>query len=155
VIVAVFALAGLDPYIGLASTMIGLGTLGIVALQAMAAFAVVAFFRRRDDGHWFGQAVAPTLGGIGLAVAVALTAFNFRVLTNSSSWLLNALPMVYLVAAVGGVGYATWLRNHRRAVFDGIAESTFRQILVGTPEPAPSPFEPFAEPERGRHFDDE
>jgi amino acid transporter len=136
-VVGLFALAGLDPYIGLASTMIGLGTLGIVALQALAAFAVVGFFRRREDRHWFTTGLAPALGGLGLAVAVALTAFNFRVLSNSGSWLLNALPAVYLVAAAGGVGYATWLRRHRRAVFDAIAESTFRQILVGSPDPRP------------------
>ncbi|HEY6798805.1 MAG TPA: APC family permease [Kineosporiaceae bacterium] len=138
-VVGLFALAGLDPYIGLASTMIGLGTLGIVALQAMAAFAVVGFFRRRDDAHWFATRLAPGVGGVGLAVAVALTAFNFRVLSNSDSLILDALPGLYLVAAIAGIGYATWLRRNRREVFDGIAESTFRQILVGTPDPAPGP----------------
>jgi amino acid transporter len=138
-VVGLFALAGLDPYIGLASTMIGPGTLGIVALQAPAAFTVVGFFRHRDDRHWLTTRLAPAVGGLGLAVAVALTAFNFRVLSNSDSLILNTLPGLYLVAAVAGIGYATWLRRHRRDVFDGIAESTFRQILVGSPGPVPDP----------------
>jgi amino acid transporter len=136
VIVLLFAVAGLDPYIGLASSMIGLGTLGIVALQALAAFSVVAYFRREGGGHWFGSGIAPALGGIGLAGAVLLTAVNFRVLSNSGAWLLNALPVIYLLAAVVGVGYARWLRRTRREIYDAIAGDTFREILIG-PESLP------------------
>src|SRR5262249_471323 len=45
IVVGVFALAGLDPYVNLATTMLGLGTLGIIVLQAGAGLATVAFFR--------------------------------------------------------------------------------------------------------------
>ena len=48
VVVAIFVLLGLDPYIGLASTMIGLGTTGIVLLQALAGIAVISFFVARN-----------------------------------------------------------------------------------------------------------
>ena len=108
-VVALFAVGGLDPYIGLASTMIGFGTLGIVALQAMAAFAVVAFFARRGEGRRFSTGVAPCVGGLGLTVAVVLVAADFRLLSNSDSWVLNALPALYGIIAVAGAVYATWL----------------------------------------------
>ncbi len=136
-IVAVFALAGLSPYVGLASTMIGFGTFGIVALQAFAAFAVVMFFRRRDDGNWFRTGVAPFVAGCILILVVILTAMNFHVLTNSNSPLLNALPLVYVVAAVGGIAYAIFLKKHKPHVYDGIAGDTMRSILIGTAETMP------------------
>jgi len=134
-VVLVFALAGLDPYIGLASTMIGFGTLGIVALQAMAAFAVVAFFARRGAGRRFSTGVAPLLGGLGLTAAVVLVATDFRLLTNSDAWALDALPALYGVVVVGGAGYAAWLRRHRPEVFDAVAGPAVREALAATPEP--------------------
>ncbi len=137
VIVAVFAIAGLSPYIGLASTMIGLGTFGIVTLQAAAAFAIVAFFWRRTDSHWLRTGVAPLIAGLVLSSVVVLTALNFNLLTNSDSPWLNALPAVYLLAAIGGVCYATYLRKRRPAIYDGIAGDTMRTILVGPAETAP------------------
>jgi amino acid transporter len=136
-VVGVFALAGLSPYVGLASTMIGFGTFGIVALQAFAAFAVVAFFRRHGDGHWFRTGVAPFVAGCVLVIVVILTALNFHVLTNSNSKLLNALPVVYLVAALGGVAYALYLKRSKPNVYEGIAGDTMRSILIGTAETLP------------------
>jgi len=44
-----FAIGGADPYLLLGTSMGGLGTLGIVALQASAAVAVIGYFRRRRD----------------------------------------------------------------------------------------------------------
>jgi len=137
VVVAMFALAGLDPYVGLASTMIGFGTLGIVALQAFASFAVVGYFRRHGGGQWLRTTLAPLLAGLGLTTAVALTALHFDALTNSGSPLLTALPALYLVAAVLGVAYARWLRSHRPEIFAGIAGGTIRDLLVGADSPDP------------------
>jgi amino acid transporter len=137
IIVAVFALAGLSPYVGLASTMIGFGTFGIVALQAFAAFAVVAFFRRVGDGHWFKTGIAPFVAGCVLVVVVILTALNFSVLTNSSSVILNSLPVVYLLAAIGGLLYARYLKRRQPKIYEGIAGNTMRSILIGTAETLP------------------
>lgn len=137
VVVAIFALAGLSPYIGLASTMIGLGTFGIVLLQACAAFAIVAFFRRYGGGQWFRTGVAPAVAGLVLGSVVVLTALNFNLLTNSDSILLNALPLVYLLAAIGGVCYAAYLKRRRPEIYAGIASDTMRQILIGTAETKP------------------
>ncbi len=48
-VVAAFAIAGLDPYLNLAASMVGLSTLGVVLLQVLAAVSIVAFFRRRGE----------------------------------------------------------------------------------------------------------
>ena len=73
------------------------------------AFAVVAFFARRGEGWRFSTGVAPCVGGLGLTVAVVLVAADFRLLSNSDSWVLNALPALYGIIAVAGAVYATWL----------------------------------------------
>ena len=52
VVVGAFALAGMDPYYNLATSATGVGTLGVLTLQALAAAAVVGYFRRvRGDGN--------------------------------------------------------------------------------------------------------
>jgi amino acid transporter len=131
IVVTVFVVLGLDPYIGLASTMIGLGTTGIVLLQALAGMAVVAFFIARGSGHWFTTRLAPALGSLGCFVAVVLTAAHFSVLTNSSSAILNRLPMIYPVALVAGVIFGTYLKRNRADVYSGIAGDEVRNILMG------------------------
>jgi amino acid transporter len=121
VVVAAFAAGGLDPYTSLATSLLGLGTLGIVALQAAAAVAVVGFFRRRDDGHWWRTVLAPLIGAAGLIASTVLLVDNFPLLTGTSATAVNALPWLLAAAAVGGLGYALWLRRGRPAVYRGIA----------------------------------
>ncbi|MEU9670762.1 hypothetical protein AB0E25_35350 [Streptomyces bobili] len=50
VAVAGFALAGRDPCTGMSTTILGLGTLGIVALQAVAALSALGIARRPGWG---------------------------------------------------------------------------------------------------------
>jgi amino acid transporter len=131
VVVAVFVLLGLDPYIGLASTMIGLGTTGIVLLQALAGMAVIAFFRSLGTGNWFTTRVAPAIGSFGCFVAVVLTTAHFSVLTNSNSAFLNRLPMIYAVALVIGIVFGTYLKRNRPKIYSEIAGDEVRNILMG------------------------
>ncbi len=62
VVIGAFAAAGLNPYTTLATSMIGLGTLGIVSLQAATSVAVIGFFRNRPDRSWWRTLVAPGPG---------------------------------------------------------------------------------------------
>ena len=113
VVVAGFALAGLDPYVNLSTSMVGLGTLGIVVLQGAAALSVVGFFRRRPDRHWWRTLLAPLLGLAGLTAAVVLLVANFSLVTGTRAAVVNLLPWTLVLAAVGGIGYAWWLRRNR------------------------------------------
>ncbi|MEW1638815.1 APC family permease [Streptomyces sp. NPDC093801] len=106
----VFALAGAHPYTTLATTMLALGTVGIVALQAAVAVAVLVFFRRHPDAHWWRTRLAPALALAGLAGALWLLLDNFALVTGTDSAWVNRIPWLMVAAALGGLGYAGWLR---------------------------------------------
>jgi amino acid transporter len=124
VVVICFALAHLDPYLNLAASMIALGTLGIVAMQAGAALSVPAFFARHGGGQWFRTYLAPSVAAVVLALAVVLTATHYDTLTSTSSRAVNSLPWLYVLAIGGGLAYAAYLRRRRPDVYSELAQSS-------------------------------
>jgi amino acid transporter len=121
VLVAAFAIAGLDPYVNLSTSMAGLGTLGIIVLQAGAAVSVVPFFWRHRERHWWRTVLAPMLGAAGLVTAAVLLVRNFAVMTGTTNPVVTALPWLLLAAAVAGLGYALLIRAARPDVYRGLA----------------------------------
>lgn len=113
VIAGIFAAAGLDPYLNMATSMLGVGTLGIVVLQAMASVSVLGFFRNRPDRHWWHTMLAPVLGTAGLVTATVLIVQNFSVLTGTTNPVVSALPWLVAAAGAGGIAYALWMRARR------------------------------------------
>jgi amino acid transporter len=137
-IVAIFALAGLHPYVNLATSMLGLGTLGVVALQCAAAVSVLGFFRNRQDRHWWRTGLAPALGLLGLGTAGVLLVQNFAIVTGTTSAIVNLLPWLLALAAVAGVAYALWMRSNDPQRYDAIAVTPARpeeEIAPLWPEP--------------------
>jgi amino acid transporter len=68
VIVAVFAIAKLDPYTTLFTWFTGIGALGMIITQCIASVSVFVFFRRnRLDRRLWQTAIAPLLAVAGLA----------------------------------------------------------------------------------------
>ena len=130
VVCALFAIARLDPYTSLATSMLALGTLGIVLLQASAAASVLAFFRNRPDRHWWRTVLGPLLGLAGLVTATVLLVQNFSLVTGTDSAVVNALPWLIVVAAIGGVGYGLWIRSARPERYAGLAAEPARQSAV-------------------------
>jgi amino acid transporter len=126
-VIGTFAVAGLNPYTNLATSMIGLGTLGIVALQGATSLAVIGFFRNRSDRHWWRTFVAPGLGAVGLITGVILLVRNFSVLTGTHNVVVSALPWLLPAAVIGGVGYALWLRSSHPARYAGLATTAIRE----------------------------
>jgi amino acid transporter len=118
---ALFALAGLDPYTNLATSMLGLGTLGIVVLQAAAALSVLGFFARRTDRHWWRTVLAPLLGLAGLLYAAVLLVMKFPLVTGTDSAVVNALPWAMGIVALAGIGYGLWLRRNRPERYAALA----------------------------------
>ncbi len=103
-LVAVFALVGADPYLGIYTSLGGLFTVGIVAMQGAVAVTVVVFFRRRRDGRIWKTLVAPAIGAVGLLTATALIIANYSVLTGTEDIIPNLLPWsIPLAFAVGFV----------------------------------------------------
>ena len=121
IVIGAFAIAGADPYLTVTTAMLGLGTIGIIVLQAAAAFSVVGFFRSHPERYWWKTVLAPLLGGVGLVIALVLASINYRTLTGSRSAVVNSLPWLLVVAGLGGLGYGFWLRSSRRGVYNAIA----------------------------------
>ena len=132
VVVTAFFLAGLDPYLSLAASMVGLSTLGIVLLQAAAAISIIAFFRRRSDGDLWRTVIAPMIGAIGLVVAAGLLMANYSTLTGTKSWWVNGLPILLVAVAVAGLFYAMWVRRARPGVYRELAGTQLRHSAVRT-----------------------
>ncbi|MCS5784703.1 hypothetical protein LNO02_16375 [Klebsiella variicola subsp. variicola] len=68
-IVLLFFITGKDPYADIYTLLALLGTMGIMIVQALCAFAVIVYFHGNKEnigkGHWFKTGVAPLLGGDG------------------------------------------------------------------------------------------
>lgn len=115
IVVIGFALAGEDPYLKMGVPLYGVGVIGIVALQALASFAVVRFLNAHPEGESrLATVVAPLLGGTGLAVGLALMVEHYSTLTGSTAGWINELPWLLVAAAGAGVLVAL-LRRPREA----------------------------------------
>jgi len=105
VVVALFALLGLDPYLQLLIVVNSPGVIGIIALQALAGVAVVVFFVRHRgvERKWYVMpaAVLGTILMAGLLVALVSTV---EVLTGAGPEVnvpvLVATPVVFLIGVV-------------------------------------------------------
>jgi len=125
-VIGLLGLAGADPYEVIASSVVGMGTLSIVAVQAVTALAVLAFFWRRSDKQVFSGVVAPIVSCIGLAVAFVLAALHYAELTGSDNSVVNAVPLLIMVAAGAGVYAARRLRRTRPSIYAHLAETRLR-----------------------------
>ncbi|MGZ2362393.1 APC family permease, partial [Streptomyces sp. 372A] len=115
VMLAVFALLRLDPYLSMATIATGLGAMGIVLLQGAAAAAIVVYLWRNRERDRVGPFTL-TVTAVSCCVFVALTVLillNFKVLTGATSDAVYTLPVLLLLVAAGGGGKALWLRRRR------------------------------------------
>jgi amino acid transporter len=127
IVVGAFGVANADPLLTVDTSAAGIGTVGILILQAVVAVAVIRFFvKRGGPNRVWATKIAPALGGVGLASVVVLTLVNYPVLSGSPSVLINELPWVFPIVIVAGIGYALWLRRNRPSVY--------AQIGNGRPE---------------------
>jgi len=119
-VAGLFALAGLNPIETLVPAMLGFGTLSILVLQALAALAIVVWFRRRADPRWWSTFLAPGIGFLGLLAIVTLAVLNFNIVAGSEHVLILSLPLLLVLAAVGGVIYGAHLKKNRPRVYEGL-----------------------------------
>lgn len=127
--------AGLGPYVGIGTGAVGLGTVGILALQAAAAIAAFLWLGRRG-----GSPIARALslaGGLGLLAALALVLASYRLLTGLDQPWIEALPLALPLIALAGAAYARRLARRRPDVFAQLARSDYR--VGGVERTAPRP----------------
>ncbi|GAA3648901.1 APC family permease [Nocardioides ginsengisoli] len=116
-VLAGFMVANADPFAQLYSWLVGVGTLGVVLLQAVTAVAVVVFFlrKRRDRFRIWTTGVAPALGGVGLFTAAYLAIDNWAILTGATAGFPKHLPWAIAVAGVIGLVWAYLTRGSARS----------------------------------------
>ena len=109
VIVAILAVFGIDPLVGVFGSMAGVATVGMVTLMLTTSIAVLVFFIRnpeRASGRMWTTRIAPALAVLGLLGSLWLVLSNFTLVTGGSatlSTILAAIPFVGLI-----VGFLAW-----------------------------------------------
>lgn len=104
-VILAFALAQADPFLTMYLWLVGVGTLGVLVLQAAGAAAVVGYFIRqaRSRTNPWSNFIAPTLGGLGLIGAIVLAVVNFPLLTGVTEGPATWLPALLVLAALAGL----------------------------------------------------
>ena len=122
-VLAGYAISGVDAYIYLFFWITVVGGFGVLLLMVLTSIAVVAYFaRRRHRENPFQVTFAPTLAAILLGGVLVLTVAQFDVLLGvdpSSPWRW-VFPAAFLVAGVAGICWALVLRSRRPAVYRSI-----------------------------------
>ncbi len=115
-VIGASALAGLDPLVNVTTALVGLGSVGLMALLAVTALAIPLFFlKKRTMG--LSTTVAPAVGGAVMGIAVYLACLNYSSITGVDSVVVNRLPYLLGVVAIIGAIQALWLRRHRPAIY--------------------------------------
>jgi amino acid transporter len=127
VVIGAFVASGADPYTVAASSLVGLGTIAIIAVQAIAALAVLVFFWRRNDRTLWRTVIAPAVGFLGLGSAFVLAALNYSALTGTENRVVNLVPLILVIVAVAGIIVMMRLHSSRPAVYATFAEAALRR----------------------------
>ncbi|MFJ6564238.1 APC family permease [Streptomyces sp. NPDC091412] len=112
VIVGLFAVLGLDPYTTLFTWLAGIGTVGIIGAQVVAALAIFVFFRRTkvDQRPWHTR-IAPAIAAVGMIGMFIVALSSLDLLLGASTGLTALLVGLLALSAAAGTGYALWLRS--------------------------------------------
>jgi len=121
IVAGLFAVAGLSPIATLVPAMLGFGTLAVLVLQALAAISIVVWFRRQRDPRWWSTFIAPGLGFLGLTTIVVLAVVHFDIVAGSSNPLILSLPLLLVLAVIGGIVYGAVLKRNKPEVYDALA----------------------------------
>ncbi|HEY4005097.1 MAG TPA: APC family permease [Pseudonocardia sp.] len=124
-VVCVFALLGLDPYHNLLIWVNSPAVVGLIALQALTAISVVAYFVRtkpRGASRWVVPAAA--LASILLIGATLLMVKNINLITNAGPAINAVLVAVTPVSLIVGVLLAWRLRALRPDVYACVGRDT-------------------------------
>ncbi len=112
----------LPPIFTLVPVGIGFGTLAIMIVQAIAALAIVVYFRRKRDPRWWSTFVAPGVGFLSLGLFSVMALVNFPLVAGSEALYVRVLPLLLVVALIGGLVYAVYLKNRKPEVYAGLSD---------------------------------
>ena len=133
-VATVVCLAGIastrtDPYAAIIPVLIGMGTLGIIALQAAAAIAIVFYVFRRAREAGPVVMISSVCAAMGLSVALTTVCVNFTLLSTVNTPFVAWLPALYLVTLAAGLGFSVWLRRARPEQYAQLALVEHREAV--------------------------
>lgn len=103
-LIAPFAILGLDPVLTLFSWFSGLAVAALVTLYVLCSIAVVAFAVRTREGDIWQTRIAPVLAAVLLGGVLSLVVANFTTLIGgdvvTAVVLILAVPVVFAIGAV-------------------------------------------------------
>jgi amino acid transporter len=105
-LLAAFAVLGLDPLVGVFGSMAGVATVGMVILMLTTSVAVIAFFSRNPHltrGRTWQTRIAPVLACVGLLGSLWLVLSNFTLVTGGSVPVSTVLALVPVAGLLLGV----------------------------------------------------
>ncbi|MDO7835558.1 APC family permease [Sphingobium sp. HBC34] len=112
VVVGLFAIAGLDPLLNLATSLSSMGAVGLLLLLTATSLSVPIFFARRGE-YSLGKTVSPFVGGVLIAIATYLSLDNYSALTGTTLAVVNKLPYLFVPLALIGLGHGLYLKRFR------------------------------------------
>jgi amino acid transporter len=118
-------------YVMLYGLMAVMGTMLILAAQAIVSLAIIVYFRTHhpEDHHWWSTLVAPLISFFGQAVVIYLLISQMDFLGAGMSFAYWILPINLVVLAIGLIG-AFYLKSADPKKYDQIG----RLIYQGMPE---------------------
>jgi amino acid transporter len=120
------------------------GALGVLALIATTAVAVIVYFARHpDEDNLWRRLIAPVISALGLVTVLVLVMINFDVLlgVEPTSPLRWAIPAIYVVIILAGAIWALLLYLSRPDVYRGIGLGA-KSATAGTATPDVVPERP-------------
>lgn len=124
------AIAGLDPLVNVTTALVGLGSVGLMALLAVTALAIPVFFLKRGIVG-VRTSLAPAIGGIVITVAVCLAFANYSAITGVRSVFVNHLPYLLVIVAAAGAAQARWLRARKPDIYERIGATRVEESAAG------------------------
>ncbi len=125
-VMIIFAVAGLDPFLNLFSWMSSITVIAIVLVEILVSIAVIRYFMTHEGGTVWSTKIAPALSILALAAGLYLLMSRFNLLAGTvpdgvdpslpeSAWALNGLGwfLVLLPFIALAVGYVVALVNKK------------------------------------------
>ncbi len=137
IVVGLFALAGLDPLLNLATSLSSMGAVGLMLLLTTTSLSVPIFFARRGE-YSLGKTASPFLGGVLIAVATWLSLTNYSALTGTKLAIVNNLPWLFLPLGMLGLGHGLYLKLFRPETYSRVGSTRVEE------EREPAPVRPIA-----------
>ncbi|PSJ60916.1 APC family permease [Pseudaminobacter soli (ex Li et al. 2025)] len=118
-VIGLFAFTGQDPVLALFSWLTNVGTLAIMVLMALTAFAIVVFFGRNPglEPSALVTRIIPAITGLILLALVIFIASNFGDLAGAGGFLAVFLPGLVLIAGIIGFALAASLKSRNSVSF--------------------------------------